>query len=182
MPLHIIHQHTDPVITFLEPVDPPAVRPAECDVRAADRQGSDIRQQRVQGPVPAQDGGGLQDGIEAPPRGAVDEQADQDALVQQAGTRLQPGARQQEQGEEVMVDAQVERGEDDADEQEGDEEGVDGEVFGQAAFEAEVPDLAEGDGEEEDDDDDEGEAGAGLGGEVRGREALDGDEVEGVVV
>jgi len=68
----------------------------------------------------------LHDGIEAPSRHAVDEQADQDALVEQAWARLRPGAGEEQEGEEIVMDAEAEGGEGDAEEEEGDEEGVDG--------------------------------------------------------
>ena len=51
-----------------------------------------------------------------------------------------------------MVDAEVEVGHGDAEEEEGGHCGVEGEVCGQPTFEAEVVDLAEGDEGDEGDD------------------------------
>lgn len=81
-----------------------------------------------------------------------------------------------------MVYAEVEGGDDYAHNEEGDEDAIDGEVFREAAFEAKVPHLADGDCKQGYDDDGEGERGARLGAKVRGRESLNRYEVERVIV
>lgn len=112
--------------------------------------------------VPAQLTRGLDDGIEPPASDPVEEQPHEDALVQEAGSGLEAGAGEEEEGEDVVVDAEVVPGEDDHEEEEGGHGGVDGEVFAEAAFEAEVPCLTYGDSDDGQDDAGEGEVGAFL--------------------
>lgn len=141
-----------------------------------------MRQHRVQLPVAAQGGGRLQDGIEPPARGTVDEKANQDALIEQAGTGLQSGTGQEQERKKVVMDTQIQRGYRDANEKEGDEDAVDGQIPRKTALKAEVIDLARGDGEEDYNDDGECELCARFNLKVMWGESLDGDKVKGVVV
>lgn len=124
----------------------------------------------------------LKNRIKTPSRGAVDEKTNQDALIEKARSGLYPCAREEEKSEEVVMDAEVEGRDNDAEDQEGDEDGVNAEVAWEAALEAEIPHLAESDCKESKDDDDEGKAGARLGAEIGRCQSLDGDEVEGVII
>ena len=92
--------------------------------------------------VPPQLDGRLEDGIEAPAGDAVDEETDEDALVEEAGARLDTRARQEEDGEEVVVEAEAQLGDYDSDYQPADHEAVDGEVFSETAFLPEEPGLS----------------------------------------
>lgn len=81
-----------------------------------------------------------------------------------------------------MVDAEVERRDCDAHKEEDDHGGVKGQVARETALETKVVDLAAGDAEDEENDEENGELGDRLVLEIVGREAGDGDPVEGVVV
>ncbi|KFY43154.1 hypothetical protein V495_04135 [Pseudogymnoascus sp. VKM F-4514 (FW-929)] len=128
-------------------------------------------------------GVGLEEGIEAPARDAVDEETEEDggrgegrrelccassrreasdALEEQAGAGLHARPRDEEDGEDVVVDAQVEAGDADADDDADEDDGVEAQVAEQAALGAEGPDLLRDDGEEDDHDEGEGGFGAGL--------------------
>lgn len=117
----------------------------------------------------AQVGCGLHDGIETPARGAVDEEADEDALVEKAGSGLHARSGEEEKRKKVVVNAEVERWNDDADEKERDEEPIDGEVASEAAFEAEVVYLTCKDGQKKENDDGECNLGTGLDFEIVSR-------------
>ena len=132
-------------------------------------------------PVSEQGGWRLKDGIEAPARDAVDEETDEETLVEETGSGLDACAGEEQERKDVMVDAEVEGRDGDADEEERGYDAVDGEVVGEAAFEAEEPDLAERDEEDGDDDYAEREDGSGLR-KVAGCEAGYGEFVKGVVV
>ena len=81
-----------------------------------------------------------------------------------------------------MVDAEVERWNGDADEEEGNKDAVNCEIPSEAPLEAQVVHLSSGDGEEKDNDESERKAGVGLYSEVVWSEALDRDVVKGVIV
>lgn len=107
-------------------------------------------------------GVGLEEGVEAPAGNAVDKEAEEDALVEQAGAGLHARSWDEEDRQDVVVDAEVEAGNGDADDDAEEDDGVETEVAEQAAFEAEGPDLLHDDGEKEDGDEGEGCFGTGL--------------------
>ncbi|TFB05387.1 hypothetical protein CCMA1212_002481 [Trichoderma ghanense] len=123
----------------------------------------------------------LQHGIEAPARDAVDEQPDQEALVEQRRSGLQARARQQQERQDVVVDAQLEPRERQGDDDAEDEERVQLNVLDEPPLLSEEKDLRQADEEEDDDDGGQGSSGAGLLVEVVLVEALDGDKVQRVV-
>lgn len=125
----------------------------------------------------------LDDAREAPAGDAVDEEAEEEALVSERGTGLHGGAGEEEQRQDVVVDAEAHAGQQDQDEQAEQEGEVEFQVGGHLAGDAEVVDLRADDSEDAAEDDGEGEGGARLGLDVVWGEALDGDEGgEGVVV
>ena len=121
MTLNVVDKYADTVVALGRRA------PRKGNVGDADGdRGGDVRQERVQLAVTAEGFGGLQDGIEPPARCPVDEEPHQDALIEQAGPGLEARSRQKEEGEEVVVNAQVQRRRDDADEEKSHEEAVDG--------------------------------------------------------
>lgn len=126
--------------------------------------------------------GGLEQAGKVPAGDAVDEEAQQQALVNEARTRLHGGARKEEQGEDVVVDAEVLVRHGQQEEQRGAHDAVEAQVARQAALDAKGPRLAEGDAEDGEHDGDQGRDRAGLVAYVRGRQAGYGDPVKGVVV
>lgn len=73
-------------------------------------------------------GVGLEERVEAPARDAVDEEPEEDALVEQAGAGLHACSGDEDDGDDVVMDAQVEAGDGDADYDADEEDGVEAEV------------------------------------------------------
>jgi hypothetical protein len=147
-----------------------------------DNRRSDDGKQRPDRRVSAQRIRRFEDRCEAPATRAVDEQADEDALPQETRAVLHRSARHEQEAEDVVVYADVHAGDSDESEDAADKDAVDAQILGEAAFDAEGPDLAERNAEEAEDDDNQGGNGAGLVLDVVRGEALDGDVVEGVVI
>ncbi len=123
-------------------------------------------QRRLERLVAAQGGGRLQDGAPVPARDAADEQADQHALVQQRRAGLHARAGQQEQAEDVVVDAQAQAGQEGHDDEADGQRHVQPQILDEAALLAEEVDLRGGHGHQDHDDDGQRGAGAGLLGQV----------------
>ena len=93
---HIPAEPLDVVDEHAEPVEPGGRRgPGKSDVGDADRERrGDVREQGAKLAVAATEHGGrLQDGVEAPSRGAINEEANKDPLVEQTGPGLRAGPR-----------------------------------------------------------------------------------------
>lgn len=125
----------------------------------------------------------LDDGIETPSHDAVDEEAEEKTLVDESRAGLHCGSGQKEERENVVVNAETEARQKKEDQQTRDEKGVEFQVGGKLARDADVVDLRDDDADDGQEDDGEGDGGAGLGFDVVRSETLDGDEgTQGVVV
>ena len=147
-----------------------------------DDRGCDVRLDAAELAAVEEVAWGLENAVEAPAGDTVDEQADEQALVEEAGPSLHRRAGKEEEAEDVVMNAEVHVGDGDKGEDAAHEQAVEGEHARHATLVAERERLCQNDSDEDADDDEERGDGARLLLDVVRREPRDGDLVKGVRV